>query len=93
MDEGESRVLVVSAHFGSGGRCVVTNLPLKRAVQIFPPVFSEDKCVPVLLGWGWHVRCFQSERGSALKEGREMAVRAAIKQFGIKLGEASCSTQ
>lgn len=34
--------------------------------------------------WAW--KCF--ERG-----GGGMAVRTAIKQFGIKLGEASCSTQ
>lgn len=51
MDEGESRVLVVSAHFGCGGRDIMTNPLLKRAVQLFPLVFSqENKCVLVLLG-------------------------------------------
>lgn len=50
MDEGESRVLVVSAHFVYGGRNIMTNPPLKRAVWLFPLVFSNDKCVLVLLG-------------------------------------------
>lgn len=51
MDEGEGRVLVVSAHFGCGGRDLMTNPLLKRAVQLFPPVFSQEKnCSLVLLG-------------------------------------------
>lgn len=93
MDEGESGVLVVSAHFGCRCRDIMTNSLLKRAVQLFPLVFSQESLVSVFL-WGKAgfrvLSPGKSGCGRAVKKGREMT---RVKQPASKLGEASCSTQ
>lgn len=93
MDEGESRVLMVSAHFGCRCRDVMTNSLLKRTVQLFPLVFSQESKVSLSF-WGevslYVLSPGKSGCGRAVKKGREMT---RIKQPGSKLGEDSCTTQ
>lgn len=93
MDGGESRVLVVSAHFGCRCRDIMTNSLLKRAVQLLPLVFSQKSKVSFSF-WdkvGLHVLSpAKSGCGRAVKKEREMT---RVKQPGSKLGEASCTTQ
>lgn len=61
MDEGESRVLVVSAHFGCRCRDIMTNSLLKRAVQLFPLVFSQESMMSLSFWIRLACMCFHQE--------------------------------
>lgn len=59
MDEGESRVFVVSGHFGCRCRDIMTNSPLKRAV--FPLVISQESMVSLSFWVRLACMCFHQK--------------------------------